>query len=205
MTLGELDTAAQHYIRALRKTGTPVSSEIVIAGVHGIVVAQDRTLLKEHGGHIELTQGWALSLMKWMCLVKRRGSTQAKKSVSSAEYQHARTTYLCKISGIIAVHKIPHVLVVNWDQRGLNIVPSSNWTMEQEGALRVEIAGMSDKRQITVTFSARLLETFFLLKFYIRGRLSVVTQASPFLRVMIYITLQIIGLMEIQWYATLRM
>lgn len=115
MTLGELDTAAQQHIRALRKTQTPISLEIIIAGVHGIVVAQDRTLLKEYGGHIELTRGWALSFMKQMGLVKHRGSTQAKKSISSAEYQHVRTTYLCQISGIIAVHKIPHELVVNWD------------------------------------------------------------------------------------------
>ena len=77
--------------------------------------------------------------MKRMGLVKRRGSTQAKKSVSFAEYQHLRSTYLHQISGIIAVHKIPQEMVVNWNQSGINIVPSSNWTMEQEGASRVEI------------------------------------------------------------------
>ena len=159
LTLGELDSAAQRYVRALRKTGIPVSLEIIIGEARGIVVARDRTLLQEHGGHIALTRGWALSLMKRMGLVKRRGSTQAKKS-SSAEYQHLRSTYLRQISGIVAVHKIPQEMVVNWDQSGINIVPLSNWTMEQEGASRIEIVGLNDKRQITMTFAASLSGDF---------------------------------------------
>ena len=156
LTLGELDGAVQEYIRALRKAGTPVSTEVILAAAEGIVVAQDRTLLQVHGGSIVLTRGWALSLMKRMGLVKRRGSTQGKKSVSSTEYQHLRSTYLHQISGIVAVHKIPPEMVVNWDQSGISIVPTCNWTMEQEGASRVEIAGLNDKRQITVTFAASL-------------------------------------------------
>ena len=38
-------------------------------------------------------------------------------------------------------------------QTGLNVVPASSWTMEEEGSRRVEIAGLGDKRQITATFA----------------------------------------------------
>ena len=43
---GELDCAVQDYIRALRKAGTPVSTEVILAAAEGIVVARDRTLLQ---------------------------------------------------------------------------------------------------------------------------------------------------------------
>ena len=33
-------------------------------------------------------------------------------------------------------------LVINWDQAGVKLVPPSNWTLEQEGTERVEIAGL---------------------------------------------------------------
>ena len=62
LTLGELDGAVQDYIRALRKAGTPVSTEVILAAAEGIVVARDRTLLQvytwwKHSAH-------SLSLMK---------------------------------------------------------------------------------------------------------------------------------------------
>ena len=47
------------------------------------------------------------------------------------------------------MYKIPPELVINWDQTGINIVPVSQWTMDVEGAKRVEITGIDDKRQIT--------------------------------------------------------
>ena len=44
---------------------------------------------------------------------------------------------------------VPPQLVINWNQTGIRIVPGSSWTMELKGSKRVEIAGISDKRQIT--------------------------------------------------------
>ena len=54
------------------------------------------------------------------------------------------------------VHKIPPKLIINWDQAGVKLVPSQNWTMEQQGASRVEIACINDKRQITVTLAGSM-------------------------------------------------
>ena len=54
----------QAYIKALRKAGTPVNVNIVLAAVEGVVTAVDRTLLKKNGGTIELKRPWAQSLMR---------------------------------------------------------------------------------------------------------------------------------------------
>ena len=49
--------------------------------------------------------------------------------------------------------KLPDSLVINWDQTGIQYIPVSSWTMEKEGATRVEITGAKDKWQITAMFS----------------------------------------------------
>ena len=45
--------------------------------------------------------------------------------------------------------EIPVERIFNWRQTGLNRIPSSNWTTELRGSKRVELAGLSDKWQIT--------------------------------------------------------
>jgi hypothetical protein len=60
--------------------------------------------------------------------------------------------YLKSIESKVEMYKIPPELVINWDQTRINIVPVSQWTMEVEGAKRVEITGIDDKRQITGKF-----------------------------------------------------
>ena len=48
LTLGEVDMKVQAYIKALRKAGTPVNLNIVLAAAEGIVTAVDKTLLKTY-------------------------------------------------------------------------------------------------------------------------------------------------------------
>ena len=47
------------------------------------------------------------------------------------------------------MEEIPPQLVLNWDQIGFNVVPTSVWTMDKQGKRRVEMIGLKDKRQIT--------------------------------------------------------
>ena len=51
-------------------------------------------------------------------------------------------------------------MILNWDQIGMKVVPSYSWTMHDQGARRVEIIGVSDKRQITAVFCGNLLGEF---------------------------------------------
>ena len=71
---------------------------------------------------------------------------------------------------------IPLDLIFNWDQTGLNYVPVFNWTMEKEGAKRVEIKGLDDKRQITAVFGGTLTGEFLPMQLVYQGR---TTQCHP--------------------------
>ena len=60
---------------------------------------------------------------------------------------------------IKVVLEIPSELVINWDQTGINYVPSDSYTMEKEGTKRVPIIA-DDKHQITAVFAGTLTGSF---------------------------------------------
>ena len=73
LTLGEIDSEVQQYLRALRPAGTPANTAIAIASARGIVMAKDQSLLAENGRHI-LLDCWQ-SLLFRMGMVYRKAST----------------------------------------------------------------------------------------------------------------------------------
>ena len=170
LTLGEdLDRDVQKYIRALRQTGAPVSAQLVQAAAEGIVTSKDRNLLVENGGHIALTRGWAISILKRMGYVKRKATTKTS-ILSNSEVQAKKHKFLSEISGMVAEHKIPDQLVLNWDQTGLQLVPSGNWTLEEQSTKRVELKGLNDKRMITATFTCSLSGHFLPMQLLYTGK-----------------------------------
>ena len=141
LTLGELDGKVQQYLRSLRRAGAPVNARIVIAAAEGIIKATDRTMLSENGGHIQLTKAWAYSILQRMGFVQRKATTKTKISLSKPEFELAKKCYLKKIKRAVTDAKIPPQLIINWDQTGVNVVPASQWTQEEQGSSRVEVAG----------------------------------------------------------------
>ena len=67
----------QEYIKHLRKAGSPVNTQIVIATAQGIILSKDANLLS----NIELSKGWAKYLLKQIGFVKRKATTEAKGNV----------------------------------------------------------------------------------------------------------------------------
>ena len=71
----ELDAAVQEYVSSLRITGGVVNTVVIRAAAEGIIAARDITKLSSHGGHINVTKSWAISLLNRMGYVKRKAST----------------------------------------------------------------------------------------------------------------------------------
>ena len=67
-------------------------------------------------------------------------------------FDELKAQFLEEVATTVYVEEIPPELILNWDQTGINLVPSSSWTMEQKGAKYVELTGIDDKRQITAVF-----------------------------------------------------
>ena len=48
------------------------------------------------------------------------------------------------------MNDIPKDLILNWDQKAMEIVPLSSWTMEKCGSKKVKISASDDKQQFSV-------------------------------------------------------
>ena len=103
LTLGEVNSEVQQYLRALNAAGTPVNSAIVIASANGIVMKQKiDCFLPNMGGHIVLTTSWAKSLLIRMGMVYRKASTTWCK-LSPQEFESQRAAFLQLVTGMVKV------------------------------------------------------------------------------------------------------
>ena len=93
----------------------------------GVVKANEPDLLKEHSGHLELTEDCAWHLLKSMEWVKRKGTT-GKVEPSEKFLQEDKFSYQREISRIILNPDIPLDLVLNLDQTLLSHVSSGKYT-----------------------------------------------------------------------------
>ena len=151
----ELDRSIQDYITALRRVGGVVNMSIVVAAAKGLLGARKPELvLTEHGGHIEITRGWAKSLLSRMGYVKRKGCNAGKVSVS--RFEEIQEVFLADIQAEVVMNDIPQDLVFNRDQTGIELVPTGQWTMNRAKEKVIPIAHSDDKRQITAVLAVTL-------------------------------------------------
>ena len=164
----ELDAQVQQYVKNARKRGLAINTSVVIAAGEGIVMAHDANLLAENGGEIKLTDEWAKNVLKRMGYVKRKACSKAK--VDPEHFEKLKEDFLLEIKSIVSIDEIPDELILNFDQTALNYVPVTPWTMEEEGAKRVEILAKDDKRQITAVFCGSMTGDFLPLQLIYEGK-----------------------------------
>ena len=143
-----------------REGATVVNTAIAIGCDQGLVKHYDSNLLECNGGPIVLIESWIKSLLQWMGFVKRQASSTGKASAEN--FKSLKEQFLFDVKTIREMEDIPADLVLNWDHTGIHYVPVSSYTMEKEGSIRVEIAGIEDKRQITAVFLQPCLVHFYL-------------------------------------------
>lgn len=117
----------QQYILETRQVGGTVSTSIVRAAAKGILSNLDRARLAELGGQATLSKAWAVSLLQRMNFSKRRGTTKCSMPVE--HFLLEKKKFLQEIIDIVQLEEIPLEMICNCDQTGLNLVPSSSWTM----------------------------------------------------------------------------
>ena len=149
----DVDKKVADHLIHIRDIGGVVNSTIVIAAAKGIIRHLNPGHLVEHGGHLNLTKSWAQSLLRRMGWVKRKGTKDCRSVPPPEKLAKLTDEYLSTIKAIITDQHIPTSMVVNFDQTGVNIVPTSNWTLNKAGEKQVPIAGIDDKRQVTMVLA----------------------------------------------------
>ena len=85
-----------------------------------------------------------------MGISERRANSKAK--ILLHDFDLIKEQYLIDVKSLVCMEEIPNQLLINWDQTGLKLAPSSNWIMEKCGAKCVGITAIDDKRQFTLCF-----------------------------------------------------
>ena len=65
--------------------------------------------------------------------------------------------FLDDVVETVEMEEVCSELILNWDQTGIQIVPSSTWTMERRGVSHIEIVGAKDKRQMCVVAHSKAI------------------------------------------------
>lgn len=163
------DGIIQLYVRMLREAGGSISASLVVAAATGILMTSNRGMLVEFGGHVQLNKYWARSLLQRMNFVQRKATT-AKSKHTGVNLRALKTRFLTDFHSTVSMEEIPPELVLNWDQTGIQLVPSSSWTMDRCGVKRVEIIGANDKRQITAIFCGTIMGDFLPFQVIYQGK-----------------------------------
>ena len=132
LALGNLDDKVLDYIRKLRSFGCPVNRTIVLGAAKGIVQAHDKTLLIEYGGHLELGRKWVESFLSRNNFVRRKATKKARQLPN--DFASVKEEFISRIQRTCQDNSITDpALVVNIDQTGLKLIPTSDWTLNESG------------------------------------------------------------------------
>ena len=103
-------------IKVLRLKGAPISYNVINAIAKGIVVANDRTMLVEHGGYLQFTDNWARNVLNEVQRLEtkmvKRMATTSKIPVAPGLLKEEQLTFQRKIQALIKWHCIPKDLVL---------------------------------------------------------------------------------------------
>ena len=94
-----------------------------------------------------INRHWAYSLLQRMDFVRRKATT-SKSKYTVDDFADVKKPFLQSVVETVTMEEISPQLVFNWDQTGMDIVPSSSWTIEERGSKRIKLVGIKDKCQI---------------------------------------------------------
>ena len=103
-----------------------------------------------------------------MNFVQRKATTAISK-YSVSNFAEVKKSFLASVVETVSMEEIPPELILNWDQTGIMIVPSTSWMMDERGSRSVEIAGLKDKRQITAVFCGSIQGDFLPVQLIYKG------------------------------------
>ena len=72
-------------------------------------------------------------------------SNHFQEEAKHCKFQWGEEIILADLVAVVTMEEIPAELILNWDQTGIKMIPSSTWTMEKRGAKHIEMTGANGK------------------------------------------------------------
>ena len=159
-----INLLVQNYLKATRYKGGVVNSLLAIATAKALLKRYPR-LEKEN---LKIERSWAQSLFRRMGFVRRIKTTGKVPPVGAQN--EAELKFLHQIANQVKKYQILLSLIINFDQNLSKYVQVSSMTMAKRGETNVPIAGASDKRSITATFSIIFHNEFLPMQLIYKGK-----------------------------------
>ena len=112
-----------------------------------IVLANDRTLVKENGGSLNLDFSWCQSIFRKIGFTKRQVTT-AKQPVSPDSLKEMGFFFHRAIKEFIDGYNIPDDLLININQTPLPFIILSKYSTDKKNLKLVPIANSADYRNL---------------------------------------------------------
>ena len=164
-TLRELDGKLISLLHSIRSRGGVLNFSVVKASALSLVNSNSSANLSG----FEATAPWVRSIYK-RCNFSRRAGTTTRPPVPRGIYEECKLTYLTDINRAITQHNIPPELVINADQTPCSYVSVRRMTMATCNSSAVPIKGLTDKRNITLTFVISLSGSFLPMQIIYQGK-----------------------------------
>ena len=111
----------EDIIVGTRLAGSVVNRKQVVCIGRGVVMANDPNLLRDFGGDLDISEGWARRVLDSMKWVKRKGTT-GKVEPSPQFLAEENFTFQREIASAVYNNYIPKELIINLDQTPLSYV-----------------------------------------------------------------------------------
>ena len=162
----DLDEKLIAFLKAIQARGGVININVVRA-VGGALIEGNPS--RQQLSKFSMPRSWVQSIYRQMGFVRRLATT-GRPPAPSGLYKECRTTYLRDISEAIKKHKIPSELILNSDQTPSSYISVDKVTMARKGFTSVAIKGVTDKRNITLTFIISLSGQFLPLQIIYGGK-----------------------------------
>ena len=143
----DLDKKLITLLKSIRNRGGVVNFSVVKASALALIKSNPT---KDFRG-FEPTSSWVRSVYR-RCKFCRRAGTTTKPPVPLGIFEECKLTFLTDIKRCITTHNIPPQFVLNADQTPSSYVSVGKMTMATRNSSSVPIKGLTDKRNITLTF-----------------------------------------------------
>ena len=144
-----------------------VNGSVISAAAKGLI--RSNPSLHQRYNSFEPTRGWIQSIYR-RCNFSRRAGTTTRPPVPRGMYKECKLSFLTDIDKCINKHNIPPELVLNADQTPSSYVSVGRMTMAEKNSKSVPIKGLTDKRNITLTFVISLAGEFLPMQVIYQGK-----------------------------------
>jgi hypothetical protein len=155
----------KRVLQQMRAAGAPISSRVIRWVMLAILQEANPSLLLRHKLSQPFISGWARQQLDW----RWRARTTAASKLP-ADWESQGVLMAKRIAALMEMHSVHPSLVINADQTGVKLVPSSTWTYEKRNSSSVATIGAEDKRQITACLASALSGELLPLQLIFQGK-----------------------------------